>query len=260
MKYYIIGIPFPDWKIHFKHNSNITYIDHINLIDSSHNYKIIPICPNDFVRYDEDKLMFFTDANFVVKLNNKGLFAEFMMENFKDYIPETIYYNVNDKQKYKSSLTTPFMIYKPVVGYGGQKVKIIEESDYIKDEGKYESTFNIVISEYVQHSTSWVGHFVVMSGILIDKIYFYSEIEINEIYKGPLHNYNVVEKLLCDDSIFMRILIKLNYSGFASIDFTITNGKICIFEINPRIGASLVFNIRYFNRFFSSLIKYYNRI
>ena len=94
--------------------------------------------------------------------------------------------------------------------------------------------------------------------VIIDKIYFYVNKTINKIYKGRVKNYEVTCGLPCDESIFINIFAKLNYSGFACVDFTIYNGKISIFEINPRIGGSLVFNVIYFNRFFTKLIEYYN--
>ena len=258
MKYYVINVPFFDWKIHFRHNSNITYVDTINSIDLSQNFKIIPICPNDFVRYDATKLMFFTNPYSIAKLNNKGLFAEFMMKYFESYIPLTLYYNVNNKYIYNSGVTKPSMILKSTIGAGGINVKIIKDSDFLENIGEFKLIKNIVVSEYITYDVIYSGHILTIGGVLIDKIYFYLDIPVNQIYRGRIRNYKVSDKLPCDDSIFMKILTKLNYSGFVCVDFTISNNKIFIFEINPRMGGSLVFNIIYFNRFFSKLIKYYN--
>jgi glutathione synthase/RimK-type ligase-like ATP-grasp enzyme len=258
MKYYVIGTPFPDWKIHFQANSNITYIDSLDLINHKEKYIIIPICPNDYIRYNPNKLIFYTKFTDIIKLNNKGYFAEFMKIFFPDYIPLTIYYKVNDII-YKSNITKPTMIIKPTIGCAGINTKIIDSDSYLQNINLYHSADNIVISEYIEHDNIYAGHFLIINGILIDKIYFYLENIKNKIYCGRLRNYKVSDKLPCNDDIFLLILNKINYSGFACIDFTIKAGKIYIFEINPRMGGSLVFNLIYFNRFFVKLKNYYSK-
>jgi predicted ATP-grasp superfamily ATP-dependent carboligase len=39
---------------------------------------------------------------------------------------------------------------------------------------------------------------------------------------------------------FEKIFTKLKYTGFACIDFKMINSKIKIFEINPRLGGTIV--------------------
>jgi carbamoylphosphate synthase large subunit len=258
MEYYIVSAPFENWKVHFQCICLIKYVDSINFIDKSKKYKIIPICPNDFVRYNNNELLFVTNCLSIQTLNNKGLFAEFMMEYFVNHVPTTIYYNINNKKIYKSNLTTPLMIQKSTLGCGAINVKIIKDNEYKNNLEEYYTTKNIIISEYIKHDIIFAGHFLVVDGVLIDKIYFYVNIEPNSIYSGRLLNYKVSEKLSCDESIFMKIFEKLNYSGFTCVDFTICDGNIRIFEINPRIGGSLIFNVIYLDRFLSKLKKYFS--
>ena len=246
MKLYIINAPFNDWKFHLYNNLYVEYIDNYNNLDKSSDYKIIPICPNDFMRYSDEELLFTNDVIKVNILNNKGLFAKFMMQYFNEYIPRTVYFNVNDKEIYDSNLILPKMIKKPTIGCASQNTKIISEIDKIK---------NIVVSEYIIHDVIFAGHFLFINNVLMDKIYFYKDIKENSIYKGRITQYKVCDKLSCDDNIFIEIFKKINYSGFACIDFTISNNKIYIFEINPRIGGSLILNIKYLNKFLYSLVS-----
>lgn len=245
MLLYIINAPFNDWKIHLYNNFFVKYIENYIEINKSNKYKIIPICPNDFVRYNSEELLFTNDIINVNILNNKGFFADFMMKNFNDYIPKTIYFNINNKEIYDSAITFDKMIQKPTIGCSSQNTKIIKN---------IEKTKNIVISEYLLHTVIYSGHFLYVNNQLIDKIYFYKDIEKNFIYKGRIRQYKVCNTLICDDNIFIEIFKKLNYSGFACIDFTICNNKIYIFEINPRIGGSLILNIKYFNQFLYNLV------
>lgn len=245
MNLYIVNAPFNDWKIHLYNNLYIKYIENYNEIDKLKKYKIIPICPNDFIRYSTIELLFTNDVIKVNVLNNKGLFADFMMKHFNDYIPKTIYFNINDKQIYDSGLIYNKMIQKPIIGCASHNTRIVKD---------IEKTKNIVVSEYIAHDVIYAGHFLFINNQLIDKIYFYKEIKENCIYKGRLRQYKVCNNLICNDDIFIKIFKKINYSGFACIDFTICDGKIYIFEINPRIGGSLIFNIKYLNQFLYNLV------
>ncbi len=116
MKLYIINAPFDNWKLHLYNNFFVKYIDNYDDLDKSSNYKIIPICQNDYIRYTTEELLFTNDTTKVNILNNKGLFAKFMMQNFNKYIPKTIYFNVNDKEIYDSKITLQKMIQKPTIG------------------------------------------------------------------------------------------------------------------------------------------------
>jgi len=46
----------------------------------------------------------------------------------------------------------------------------------------------------------------------------------------------------------------LEYNGFACADFIVENGEIIIFEINPRIGGSLIQNREKLNEFLDILL------
>jgi predicted ATP-grasp superfamily ATP-dependent carboligase len=258
MKYYVIGVPFIAWKIHFLMNKQITYIDNEDLIDKSCNYKIIPICANDYIRYSKNDLIFNSSSDAINKLNNKSLFAIFMMENFSKYIPKVIYCNINNKTKYISNLVSDIMIQKENIGCAGKNIKIITKKIFLNIKDAILEQKNIIISEYITHNILYTCHLLIINKKIIDKIYFYKNIQENTIYLGQLKNYKTCDTIKCDDTIFETILNKINYSGFVCIDFIINNNKICIFEINPRFGGSLVFNIKYFTSFISKMIKYYN--
>jgi len=162
MKYYVVGVPFQDWLIIFTYNSNFIYIDSADLIDIIDDYKIIPICPNDFVRYDSNKLLFYMNVYDITILNNKGLFTEFMMKYFVDYIPLTIYYNVNNTKIYNSKLIKPLMILKNTIGAGGDNVKIIKDSDFPENVGECKSIKNFVVSEFILHDVCYAGYFLII--------------------------------------------------------------------------------------------------
>lgn len=88
-------------------------------------------------------------------------------------------------------------------------------------------------------------------------MYFKSNCDPNifSIKTGAIVNYEVLNNIDVDDDIYDTLFSNLKFSGFACSDLIIVNGKIIIFEINPRIGGSLIANKTYFNIFLDKLSK-----
>ena len=252
--YCIINSPFPDWKKNLQKNNKITYFDNIINIDIS-NYKIIAIAIEDYkLYYNLENNIFNNDLHNIEILNNKSLFGNYMKEKFIEYIPIIYYYNYNDNTYINKPFENILLIIKPNIGcasYG------IELGYNIFDK----FTQNCIISKYIPHTIYYSGHFLVLNGIIIKKVYFYANKPNKQlIIKGMITNYeitdNLNDKLNIDDTIFDKIFIDLKYSGFACVDFIISNNNIIIFEINPRPGGSLIHNNEYFNIFIDTLIKF----
>jgi predicted ATP-grasp superfamily ATP-dependent carboligase len=245
--YCIINSPFPDWKNILLKNNKITYFDNITKIDIS-NYKIIAISIENYKLYNNlENNIFNNDLNNIEILNNKSLFGNYMKEKFIEYIPTIYYYNYNDITYINKPLENILLIIKPNIGYGSCGIKI---GYNIFDK----FTKNCIISKYIPHTIYYSGHFLVLNGIIIKKVYFYANKSNKQlVIKGRIANYKIIDKLNIDDTIFDKIFIDLKYSGFACVDFIISNNNIIIFEINPRPGGSLIHNNEFFNIFIDKL-------
>ena len=177
--------------------------------------------------------VFVNNALNVDILSNKCLFAKFMMQHFPNNIPKTLYYSFGENtyidQKYiMQQKNDCVLISKPVLGSGGAGIKIVSDIDT--------SELNVIISEYIDHNMYCVGHVLVNNGKILKIIYFITK---NYICRGAVSDYEIVENINVDTDIFNDIFYKLNYSGFACINFCISDNIVKIFEINPRIGKSL---------------------
>ncbi len=161
----------------------------------------------------------------------------------------------------------PFRAIKPNKGFAGANIQIINNIDYnnlpknsiitkyIEHAGLFQSDFVYKIA-HVLDDIYYTGHFLILNGKIIDKVYFYNtNDDKNLIKKGKIIDYNITEEL-SNDSIFYMIFNNLKYSGFACIDFTIKNDNIIIFEINPRPGGSLIYNKKYFDKFIDTIISH----
>jgi predicted ATP-grasp superfamily ATP-dependent carboligase len=185
------------------------------------------------------------------ELENKSYEVEnksYELEN-KSYELENKSYEVENKSYELENK----LIIKSNKGYAGENIKIIYNIDYNN------LPKNSIITKYIEHNVYYVGHFLILNGKVIDKVYFYNtNDDKNLIKKGKIIDYKVTEKLLLDDSLFNMIFDNLKYSGFACIDFTIKNDNIIIFEINPRPGGSLIYNKKYFDKFIDTIILNYS--
>lgn len=251
-KYCIINSPFPCWKNILLNNNKIKYFDNIINIDIS-NYKIIAISIEDYKLYNNlENNIFNNDLHNIEILNNKSLFGNYMKEKFLEYIPTIYYYNYNDITYINKPLENILLITKQNIGCAGYGIKI----GYNIFDNLYK---NCIISKYIPHTIYYSGHFLVLNGNIIKKVYFYANKPNKKlIIRGRITKYEVTDKLNIDDTIFDKIFIDLKYSGFACVDFTILNNNIFIFEINPRPGGSLIYNNKYFNIFINTLIEITN--
>ena len=220
------------------------------------NYLIIPISIDQYNTYNTHPNNVFKNNNLenINILNNKSKFGKYMMENFIDNIPVVYYYNF-DNETYKNDTiinnnSTLKLISKENVSSAGIGIFIVNSVDStLKD---------VIISEYIEHTVYYSGHFIILNGKILDKIYFSSTYKNDkDIVRGRIREYTIQSELKVDDNIFNNIFTKLPYSGFACVDFIIKNNKIIIFEINPRLGGSLALDTYYLNKFIDTLYDLY---
>jgi predicted ATP-grasp superfamily ATP-dependent carboligase len=242
-------------------NKKIQFIEDANDIELLlMDYKIIPLNAEQYVIYNNSEHTLFSNNIININiLNNKSLFAKFMMDdnNFIDHIPLTIYYKTdNFEYKNNNNKNNIKCILKQNYGSSGNGIKIINNISEIPVDDK------IVVSEYIDHYIYYVGNFVVKNGKILNKIYFFQyNYKKNFIKKGEIYNPYMIRNLNkynVDDSIFENIFMKLNLCGIYSSDFIIKNKKIIIFEINPRPAGSLLKYIDLFYEFIDNIIYEFN--
>lgn len=254
-RFLIINAEFRDWIKFFKNNNKIKYIDkeidkEIDNLICNDNSFIMPITVKNYKRYNNyPNCIFKNNLNNIDILDNKSMFAEYMLKNFPENISEVYFYNYNDMTYINNPNDKIKMISKLNLASAGTGTQLI----YDFNELKIKDIKNKIITKYTDHEKEYSGHLLIINGKIIKKIYFVMKCKINAITCGQITNYDILEKISYD-VIFDKIFEDLQYSGFANIDFTIIDNKIIIFEINPRIGGSLVYNDKYFNIFLDTLI------
>jgi len=242
MKLLIVEIPFPDWKPLLVSNPNLIFEQ-----KNSEN-KIVPLSVRGYIKYnDHPNNVFRNNLDMVDILENKAKFGKYMLEHFPDSIPTIYHYQFNDQIYINPSIPNGIkMIQKPNVSCGGEGISIVYKLNT--------ALKNCIVSKYIEHKEYYAGHFLILNGVICEKIYFCSSHQYSDgIKRGRIINYRAMNTISVDDSLFSSIFKNLSYSGFADCDFTIQDGNIKIFEINPRPGGSLIHNKEYFSTFIDTL-------
>ena len=176
-------------------------------------------------------------------LNNKMNFCNYMMENgFGEYIPKVFINHSDGKRNVQSDITYPciFKLNKTCSGY---KSVVILSVNNLYSILNNKQNKNYIIQEYIVSPNEYSGHFYIMNGLIkYFVLYMATDNNKNYIQKGKMSNYvKVIDNRIdfCMD-IFSKIFTKLNYTGFACADFKLYDDNLKIFEINPRLGGTII--------------------
>jgi predicted ATP-grasp superfamily ATP-dependent carboligase len=169
-------------------------------------------------------------------LNNKVKFYDFMLVNgLSNHIPQR-YNNIDIPIK------LPCVV-KKCISAGGQGsficYNLADAKNWIVDP-------DYIVQECINGNVEYCGNFYVKDGTIIKSIYYYTKRKTSVyIQMGKMKNKikNTDSMLSANlDILFGQIFKLLNYNGFACGDFKMVGDIVKIFEINPRLGGSLVYD------------------
>ena len=156
---------------------------------------------------------------------------------FARYVPKT-WTNPTDS-------TFPCII-KPRELNGAQGIKILKSFHELQTVLS-EPEFNLkscFFQDFISSDVEYVCHIVALNGEILFSNYFKYTMPNLEMVRGwdsPTTINNCGSNLNFEVFIIFKEIIKLlNYTGPCNIDFKMINGVPKIFEINPRLGGSLM--------------------
>lgn len=237
MNIYCSQPEFKDWLPILKKWRIIIVDDIVSFIQNSNgeivlllNYKDIELVCNS-LNLKNYPNVYCSNYDVINILNNKVQFHNFMIDNGFNLVPNI--YKINNK----SIMDIKFpCIFKLIETFGGNGSKVCHNNNDLMNCDVADK--NYFVQEYIVGKHERTLHLFVKHGkIMWSKCY---EMEMDSEYhiqRGKMKQYKVV-KFNCD--VFKDIFKVLKYTGFACVDFKILNGEIKIFEINPRLGGSLV--------------------
>jgi glutathione synthase/RimK-type ligase-like ATP-grasp enzyme len=185
------------------------------------------------------------------EMENKLYSTQWFQDNgFAEYLPRT-----------KSINDYPYVV-KFATGTSGFNIH------YVKNQQQQSelqlNNKQCLIQEYINSPYEYAYHFLAIDGVIKHDVCYqhdFSNMFFDSIYirgKG-CHNSLISRHRLSKlhRQIFLKIASKLNYNGFACIDFKIKNDKLCILEFNSRMGGSLVFYDDLMHDFNDFIMLYY---
>lgn len=170
-------------------------------------------------------------------LNSKIQFAALMRDHFSDYSPR-IYDYLPDSY--------PFICKQDVgeYGYGCHIIKNTDDlSAFMQNNPNYIKKYTI--QEMIPGNLEYTAHLLVVDGIikysLVCEMKFTSDIFVKGHHTRFILKRKYTERHNYFDA-FESILSKLSYSGLCCVNYKVVDNTAKIFEINPRIGSSLMYD------------------
>lgn len=166
----------------------------------------------------------------IITFSYKNNFYIYMVNNnFEQYLPKT-YTTISNIDK-KCVVVKPFNLNAATGVYITQKKYITNK--LFKDH---------IIQELIIGSEEFVSHIVSDQGKIIECMTYKYKFKSNVCIKRPRSKYELEKVTLNEETIdiFEKILTPCRYTGILNINFKYYCGKIKIFEVNPRLGGSLM--------------------
>lgn len=218
----------------------------------SDNLTIIPLMERHILSCPIGFRALIPSVEAVATLANKRSFAQFMNDyGFSSLCPQT-FFSVKE-------ISYPCVLKRIDLNAGNGIIYVEDESSLIEalDTDIFRG-HEVIFQSYVAGAKEMVTHIVAKNGrIHYSASYEYGD-EANENIRGgslserSMKPYDADEKTL---DYFEQILSKLQYSGPCNIDYKVnSDGVISIFEINPRLGGSLM-NPQHLSALRETLIK-----
>jgi len=243
----LIGIHSDDWMAALSPDSGIwnTFsqfhkISHYSTLPESlrgiKQLSVIPLMEQDALHVPAWAPVLKSSNSLIEQLQNKKLFQVLMEKNSFSHLLPTHYENINE-------VIYPAIIKSPI-GAGGSSVHLIknvlELEAFITSQ---ELSFSdLVIQEFIPGMDEYVAHFIAKNGEILYETYYSFKLQQSTSIRIAETTQRSSRIELSNDhsQIFHSILKKIRYSGPINIDFKIQDEQIKIFEMNPRLGGSLM--------------------
>ena len=251
----IYGKHSVDWHLRLNSKklwSNFFYIEEVfsfeekdDILDfiNSQKKEIFVLCLLEIHILYLQKIIKGHNIYFLNNTNNLEIFANKFY--FKNYVKDNNLELFYPKTYHNEFILSETCILKPPNLNFGSK---IEKYDINKPKEYYQKLFdqNYILQEYIQSKYEYVCHIFSDKGKIITYI-CYKYTCFDEFYIKS-NNYLSIEKIYLLEKqikIFEMFLLPLKYTGICNIDFKIINNIPIIFEINPRLGGSLMLDSNY---------------
>lgn len=223
---------FDDW-VEVITNLKIPIIKDMTTIQNYDNPIVIPLKYSQVKHITSSPNYLCPTYSTIQILNDKIKFHKFMTQNkFHHLIPIT--YKIN--KNHLSPIKYP-CIFKLGITYGAHGSHICDNEFQLKNYELKNSHY--FVQEFILGSVEYTAHLFILNGVIKWGVcYYMGQPKKYYIQKGRMEKYKKLANF--DWNLFNGIFKVLSYTGFACVDFKMVNSNIKIFEINPRLGGTIV--------------------
>ena len=229
-------------------DARLSYID-----ESKKRNVIIPLMEVHAKAVPRDIASLVPDPFCIDLLSNKRLFAEFMRErNYGDILP--IHYATKEEATYPCVL-------KRLDCNAGVGIAVVDSREYLDKLSLHPLWLvkDIVLQQFIPGAQEYVTHCVFKNGRLLWQCSFLYKVNDPNPIRGPGSNFTLeaIETEPFVLNALKSILSCISYTGPCNVNYKIVSGNLIIFEINPRLGGSLMKaeNIMYLHGALSTIIR-----
>jgi carbamoylphosphate synthase large subunit len=243
------GSSHENWKAALSHTSSIwdeiPYVETVIVLEDldfplkevSRKYSstvLLPLKEPAILDHPQGYLTLVPSKELVDLASYKNTFYNFLTEHgFKEYFPQPL-----DAPNF----TTPFIL-KRLHGEGGFGIFLVWNEERYKEVLTQPSLKNepYMLEEYIEGDDEYIFYVVCKKGEILWHASLMGQPPTDSrVQKGSFANASEVEITKETYSVFKGIFKALNYDGPANFNYKIKNNKPIIFEMNPRIGGTLM--------------------
>lgn len=188
------------------------------------------VCCDDYevVRIFDDKVRFFR------YMDDYGLM---------DLVPEVFVVQHDGQRIDYADIRYP-CIFKLAITHAGNGSTIHQDPSRPLDLDKIPADTDYVVQEYIPGGVEYAAQLYVEGGA-VRRSLFYRATRTTDFYIHRGHHagpYDTLETIDGEEELH-NIFASINYTGFAAADLKVVDGRPKVFEINPRLGGTLIRNL-----------------
>lgn len=182
------------------------------------------------------------DYSLVETFDDKTLFVQFMHDHgLEELIPDT-YVMGNKRGRTELAPIEYPCIFKLGVTFGGQGSSVHLDPRSPPALARVEPGQSFLVQRFIPGGVEFGGHFYVESGDIKRCVYYESKRDPSvQVQRGRVsRNAYVKHDRIPEHEHFADLFARVDYTGFACADFKVEDGTPKIFEVNPRLGGTLI--------------------
>ena len=182
------------------------------------------------------------DYQLVETFDDKARFVRFMQDHgLEDMVPEVYVVGSRHGVEEAAPITYPCIV-KLGVTFGGVGSTVHMDARAPVNLAKFKPGESFLIQRFVPGGIEYGGHFYIESGDIKRHVYYEGSRDPGiHVQRGRMaQNAYKKRDTIPEHDAFVDLFARIDYTGFACADFKVEDGVPKIFEINPRLGGTLI--------------------